>query len=514
MTALNDLLEQGIDAHRAGRFAEAEAAYRRILEIAPNNADALHLLGLVHHQYDRNELALENVQSAIGVNGAVGNYHNSLGLVLRTLRRQEDAELALRTALSLNPADADALKNLGLVYTDQRRFGEAEDVLRRSLDIRPDDPGTLNNLGRALVALARPRDAVAVLQSACRLDGQNSDFRNSLGVALREFGRYDDAQETFEQAISLNPENVDAHLSHAQLLLTNGDFQNGWPEHEWRLRRPEHSHRSLAGRWTGVESLEDKTVLLWAEQGLGDAIQFVRYARDVSELGAEVVVECAPSLHRLFSGVEGVSRLVAPGATVSFDYHCALMSLPGFLNHVPYSRPGSYLPTPTPVTLDMALGDAEPGQKIGLVWAGNPRHANDLNRSQELVAFSPLSHPALSFYGLQKGGAARQSPPPGMNFQNLGDGFEDFQDTARAVLALDLLITVDTSMAHLAGGLGRPVWVLLPTVADWRWQRDRDDSPWYPTMRLFRQDVGENWSSVMGRVADRLFQEFKDETSH
>lgn len=497
-------LEQAIYAHRAGRLAEAEATYDRLLENDPNHADASHLLGLVYHQQGRNDLAEGAIETAIGVNPGVCNYHNSLGLVLRALRRLDEAELALRTAISLDANDADAHNNLGLLYTDQRRFAQAEGALRRSLDIRPDHPGALNNLGRALVALARARDAIPVLQSACSLDAGNADFMNSLGVALREAGQYDDSRRAFEKALSLNPDSVDAHLSHAQLLLTNGDFANGWPEHEWRLRRPDYDHRLETGRWNGIDPVRGKTVLLWTEQGFGDAIQFVRYARDIADLGARVVVECAPQLHRLFSGVEGVSRVVAPGDAVSFDHHCALMSLPGILKRVPSGGSAPYLPAPDPMLLD-----DETGSKIGLVWAGNPRHANDLNRSRRLGEFAPFARPDLSFYGLQKGAAANQTPPSGMIFCNLGDDLNDFQDTARALMALDLLITVDTSTAHLAGALGRPVWVLLPTVADWRWLRDRNDSPWYPSMRLFRQGDGENWSSVISRVADRLGKGFK-----
>jgi tetratricopeptide (TPR) repeat protein len=502
MTGLS--LEQAMEAHRAGRLTEAEFAYGRLLDDDPNHADASHLLGLVHHQRGRNDLAVGFIETAIGLNPNIGNYHNSLGLALRALQRLDVAEAALRTAVSLDPNDADAHNNLGLVLTDLRRFVEAEDALRRSLGLRPGNPGTLNNLGRALVALARPLEAITVLQSACRGDTEHADYVNSLGVALREAGRYAEAQGAFEQALSMNPENADAHLSHAQLLLMNGDFENGWPEHEWRLRRAEHRHRPAARWWMGAEPVDGKTVLLWAEQGFGDAIQFVRFAAKVADRGAVVVVECAPELHRLFSSVRGVSRVVAPGDAVSFDYHCALMSLPGILNCVPNGDFPAYIAAPTPMALD-----ADPGPKIGLVWAGNPRHANDLNRSRALTEFSPLVRPNLSFYGVQKGPAAHQAPPPSMQFRELEDDLHDFQDTARALMALDLLITVDTATAHLAGALGRPVWVLLPLVADWRWLRDRDDSPWYPSMRLFRQEAGEEWASVMDRVAATLFENVK-----
>ena len=524
--ASDRVLKRALGAHRAGRLDEAEIAYVELLQMAPKHADAAHLLGLTRHQCGQNDSALEAVEYALSLNGGAANFHNSHGLVLHALGRFPAAETALKVALSLAPNDADAHNNLGLVYTAQRRFALAVDSLARSLEIRPRYPAALNNFGRALVAMGRAAEAVAHLKLACELEPSNAGFINTLGVALRESGRYEEAQLAYEHALNLDPTSVDAHVSYAQLLLTNGDFAAGWPELEWRLRRPEHQRRPSRTRWDGKSPLEGKKILLWAEQGLGDAIQFVRYARNVSACGATVVVECAPSLHRLFADAPGVSAVVAPDDPAAVDLHCPLMSLPGYFEAPSVdtdaadtnanAKKGTDGATPylsAPQLSARQLMDLGDGVKIGLVWAGNPRHANDANRSASLEAFAPLAvafGPKASFFGLQKGPAVDQKPPSNMVFENLGPRLNDFQDTASALMALDVLITVDTSVAHLAGALGRPVWVLLPAVADWRWLRDRNDSPWYPSMRLFRRDGGDNWSGVVNQIADKLLREFSE----
>jgi Flp pilus assembly protein TadD len=494
-------LKHAVAAHRAGRLGDAEAAYRMVLRDEPDNADAAHLLGLVLHQRGRNGAAVVAIEHAVALNPRASNYHNSHGLTLHAQGQFEAAEEALQIALSLDPSDADAHNNLGLVYSSQRRFALAATSLERALEIRPQYPAALNNYGRALVALGRASEATAALKTACALEPANASFANTLGVAFRESGQYGEAQRAYKHALSMDPRNVDAHVSYAQLLLSMEDYTAGWAEHEWRLARPEHQNRPHASRWDGKSSLDGKTILLWAEQGLGDAIQFVRYAEDAAIRGARVVVECAPPLHRLFATAPGVAAVVAPGDAVSFDVHCPLMSLAGIFDKSLTAQNGPYLSAPAAMPLEDGAA-----MKVGLVWAGNPRHSNDVNRSAALSDFTALTALGqdVSFYGLQKGAASDQTPPTGMNFTTLGPELDDFQDTASALIALDLLITVDTSVAHLAGALGRPVWLLLPFVPDWRWLQDRDDSPWYRSMRLFRQGEGENWLTILERVADTL----------
>ncbi|MGY8960332.1 MAG: tetratricopeptide repeat protein [Alphaproteobacteria bacterium] len=301
-------LKRAVAAHRAGRLKEAEAAYRQILQDGSrdsngssdpnesNNADAAHLLGLVLHQRGLNEAGLVAIERAVALKPRASNYHNSHGLVLHALGQFGAAEDALQIAVSLDPSDADAHNNIGLVYSSQRRFALAATSLERALEIRPQYPAAFNNYGRALVVLGRAGAAIAPLKNACAMEPENASFANTLGVALRESGQHDAAALAYKHALSLDPENGDAHVSYAQLLLSNGDYAAGWPEHEWRLARPEHQHRPGANRWDGKSSLDGKTILLWAEQGLGDAIQFVRYARNAADRGARVVVECAPPL--------------------------------------------------------------------------------------------------------------------------------------------------------------------------------------------------------------------------
>ena len=253
--------------------------------------------------------------------------------------------------------------------------------------------------------------------------------------------------------------------------------------------------------WDGGEIAGQK-ILLWAEQGLGDALQFMRYAPLVADRGAKVIIECNELLQRLAAGVEGVVVVVGRNEAQDFDVHLPLLSLPRIfqteLSTIPAHVP--YLPVPTPMALES--GD---NKKVGLVWTGNPNHANDRNRRRPLEEFAPLAAVnGMSFFALQKGVAGSQVAPAELEMTSLGEQLEDFYDTASALACLDLLICVDTSVAHLAGGLGRPVWLILPDAADWRWLRDRDDSPWYPTMKLFRQDKSGSWQIVFEAIRDEL----------
>ena len=332
-------------------------------------------------------------------------------------------------------------------------------------------------------------------------DDGDPDACNNLGVALRLLGRFDEAEVSFEQALKLAPGHMDAHVNKAHSLLTEGNLAEGWAEHEWRLRRSDMARGFGQPLWEG-DDIKGKTILLWAEQGLGDTLQFLRYVPLVTARGAKVIVECHPLLRRLAAGVDGVVQVVDYNATCTFDLHLPLLSLPRIfeteLSTIPSRVP--YLPVPEPMLLE-ASGDT----KVGLVWAGNPNHANDHNRSRPLQEFAPLAAvDKVAYFALQKGAAGEQPAPAGLALTQLGPHLDDFYDTAAALAALDLLISVDTSVAHLAGALGRPVWLMLPNAADWRWLRIRDDTPWYPTMRLFHQDQDGSWQTVFETVAGEL----------
>ena len=293
-----------------------------------------------------------------------------------------------------------------------------------------------------------------------------------------------------------SPDRIDPHVNRAHAWLRDGRFEEGWLEHEWRLRRPMFRSRMVSGPWQGGD-ITGKSILLWAEQGLGDAIQFVRYAPLVADRGARVVMECPAALHGIFRTVRGVDDVVAPGAAPVCDTHAAIMSLPCVFG-VPESGV-PYIAKPPPLYLPGGSG-----RRIGLVWAGNPAHSNDRNRSHDLASFAPLTAVDADFFALQAGEAAGDPAPEGMKLTRLGDRFHDFSDTAEALAALDLLVTVDTSVAHLAGAMGVPTWLLLPSCPDWRWGLTGEATRWYPDMRLFRQAPGEPKSAVVWRLAKAL----------
>lgn len=491
--------DRALAEHRAGRLAAAAAGYRRILDRNPEHADACHLLGLTLHQRGENTLAAELIQRALRLNPGIANYHNSLGLALRGLGEQEGALRAFERAIAIDPDDADALNNYGLSLGDRRRFAEAMEPLRRALAIRPDYPAAQNNLGRILVWLGEYDEAVRLLQSACAAEGSNPNYWNSLGVARRESGDSETAMAALEEALARDPMLIDAHVNRAHGWLAAGDFERGWREHEWRLRRPRFRQRMADRYWTGGD-IAGRTILLWVEQGFGDAIQFIRYAPLVAVRGARVIVECPDSLDALFSGVDGVSATARAGSAIAYDVHAPLMSLPLLLDEEP--EPAPYLRVPAP----LAEGDRDI-RRIGLVWAGNPDHANDRNRSHSLSAFGPLVPAAgagTEFLSLQMGAAADDAPPDDMVLRRPDRPFRDFAETAAAIATLDLVVSVDTSVAHLAGALGCDVWVVLPPNPDWRWGYAGDTSPWYGSMRLFRQERGESGASLFGRLADAL----------
>jgi Flp pilus assembly protein TadD len=488
--------DRALADHRAGRHEAAAKVYRRLIDENPEHADAWHLLGLSLHQRGQNELAVPTIRRALLLNPRVANYHNSLGLALHATGDNVGAVKTLQTAVLLDRNDAEAHNNLGMVYTAMRSFEAAERALEKALRIRPDHHGAIYNLGRNHVWLGNDAKAVMLLRDACNRDPDNPIYWNTYGVALVQINEYDAGRGAFERAISIDPEGVDPHVNLAQSLLRDGNFEKGWVENEWRLRRREFEPRMREEPWRG-EDIRDRTILLWSEQGLGDAIQFVRYAPLVSALGARVIVEAPIELHALFGAIEGVSEVVARGVAPERDTHAALMSLPA--NFGARSSVLPYLHAPNAAV----RGDGM-RKRIGLVWAGNPAHSNDHHRSHELKSFAPLAQSDIEFFALQKGPSASAETPAGMSLTRLGDGLNDFSDTAAVLAGLDLLISVDTSVAHLAGAMGIPTWLILPACPDWRWGREGETTVWYPSVRLFRQVPGERVGAVFERLAKAL----------
>lgn len=486
--------------HRAGDIDAAAAGYQAILDRFPNDADALHLLGRCRHQRRMNREAFELVGHAIAANPNAPEYHNTLGLILRSVDELDKAVRCFARALRLRPDYRDAQNYLALALSELRRYAEAETVLRHALAERPDDPVLLTGFGRLRLLADDVEVAIACFHDALKVSPEHVGALNNLGVALNLQGDVDGARTAFERALGIEPTHVDAHFNYAQLLLLEGRCADAWPHFEWRLRRRDYRRQFMAPQWRG-EPLDGRTVLVWCEQGLGDAIHFIRYAPMVAARGGRVIVECRTPLRRLIERVPGVAAVFEPGEAKDYAVQVPIMSLPGIFGTTPETVPADVPYVPVPPASRIDGGGAR--LKVGLVWAGNPDNPRDRARSRKLAEFAPFAAlDDIAFFSLQVGTGADDAPPPGLAIRNLMPVVKDFYDTAADMAGLDLIISVDSSSAHLAGAIGAPVWVLLDAVADWRWLTGRDDTRWYPTMRLFRRTRG--WPELIDEVAGAL----------
>ncbi|MBC27235.1 MAG: hypothetical protein CMM41_08495 [Rhodospirillaceae bacterium] len=496
----SDIMNNAVKLHQSGDLHAAREHYEIILGREVHNTDALNLLGLVNHQLRDNEQALVYIEKALILNPDIPEYSNNLGLVLSALGRLDEAEAAYLSALSRSPEYADAHYNIGLLENKRGLYDAALAHFRRCKSYAPWHAKVRNGLALALMRLDRIPEALKEIEDQIEKHSEDVDAFNNLCVVRGLRGEYALAREATERALKLNSEHVFARLNRAQLLLLHGDFINGFAEHEWRLQRRDYRQKFSVPFWEG-ECLPNKTIILWAEQGHGDAIQFIRYAKLVKTRVGRVVISCRQSLQRLFTYVEGVDEVTVGDKPVHADCHAPLMSLPYIfktqLHTIPSQVPYISMKKKCCVTVHTQQ------LKVGLVWAGNPDHARDHRRSLPLQAFGPIfSIPGVKFFSFQMGTAAEQISDIKTPLQNVSDGFDDFYDTACALSDVDLLITVDTSVAHLAGALGVPTWVILDCVPDWRWQLEREDTPWYPSLRLFRSK-GES-SELIGRIAKAL----------
>jgi len=505
-------LAAGLKHQQAGRLAEAEACYQRVLAAQPDHADALHLLGVVAHQVGRHDLAVELIGQAIRRNRQNPIYFSNLGVVLKDQGRLDEAMTAYRQATGLKADYAEAHSNLGYALWDQGKIDEAVAACRQAIRLNPELPQAHSNLGIALKTQGKLDEAVAACRQAIRIKSDFADAHSNLGIALKDQGKFDEAVAACREAIRLKPDFADAHWNEALLSLLTGEFESGWTKSEWRWKSASSglSKRNFAQPlWLGAETIDRKTILLHSEQGLGDTIQFCRYVPLVAARGARVILEVQEPLRQLMSGLAGVSQCVSKGeALPHFDLHCPLLTLPlAFgtrLDTIPSTIP--YLRAPTHGQDRRAQLGPRDRPRIGLVWSGNPQHRDDRKRSIELNTLSPLFDVAATFVSLQRDLRAGDEAAlkTRSDILNLGPSLASFADTAALISHLDLVISVDTSVAHLAGALGRPVWVLLSFVPDWRWLLNREDSPWYPTARLFRQTDAREWHGVVHRVRAAL----------
>ena len=495
----------------AGRVAEAERLCRDILLRDPENAAALRLLGALTGSNGRSHEAVDLLNRCLAIDPNDAAAHTMMGAALQALDRKDEALEHFHRAVALQPGSAQFHYNLGKAQRDAEQFEASVESFRRALAIEPHLPPALNNLGNSLRDLGRLEEAVPLYQRALQIRANHPPTLHNLGLALRGLMRLDEATRCFDTALAFDPGHHECRVSRAMLLLLLGDFSRGWREYErrWEISRAFTKRTYPRPFWDGLDP-EGRTILLHYEQGFGDTNQFVRYAPLVRARGARVILECQPELCELFETIPGVDEIVTVGDDVpEFDQYRALMSLPMLFGTTLQSIPAEvpYLSAdPARVASWKAMIPAD-GLRVGLVWAGAAGYANDRNRSLSLARLGALGEiPGVHFVGLQKGAAAVQgaNPPPGMKLMDVGEKLHDFADTAAVLENLDLVITIDTAAGHLAGALAKPVWLLIPHSPDWRWLLDREDSPWYPTMRLFRQPRIGDWDSVLDRVKREL----------
>jgi tetratricopeptide (TPR) repeat protein len=514
--ALNN---RGVALQELKRFEEALASYERALALGPDQPDALNNRGVLLTELRRFDEALASFDRALGLSaGHAGALYNR-GNALKEGGRLDEALASYDRALAVQPDHIAALNNRGAALEGLDRIDAALASYDRTLAVRPDHVEAHNNRGNVLHQMGQFGAASASFARAQALRPDFADPYNNRGLTLHEQQRYDEALASYDRAIALKPDYAEAHFNAATCLLLQGAFGRGWREYEWRWQ----TESMKAGRrgfaeplWLGAEDLRGRTILLHGEQGFGDTLQFCRYAAHVARMGARVLIEVPPELVTLMRSLDGPAAVIAAGEPLPpFDCHCPLASLPlafgTTLDTVPAAPRYLAAPSERIALWRERLGDTA-GHRVGLVWAGNPRlglrNANrvDRQRSLDFDQLAPvLAAEGCTFYSLQKGAAAvAQLHACGHRVIDHTEALRDFADTAALVANLDLVIAVDTSVAHLAAAVGKPVWLLNRFNTCWRWLLAREDSPWYPTLRIFRQPSHGDWTAVIAQVAAEL----------
>jgi tetratricopeptide (TPR) repeat protein len=561
VVAVPQKLDVALQRHRAGRLSEAEAAYGEVLAVNPENIDALHFLGVIAYQRGEHGRAEELISRALSRNTSNAPAYNNLGNALGAQGKLDAAVVCYERALALQPGYADALVNLGAAFRAKGEPDKAVQCYQHALLLAPDLPMAHFNLGNALAQQGKLDDAAACLRKALALKPDFAEALCSLGNVLRNqgrldeatdclhkalalkpdfpeaydhlsstligLGRPDEAEESYRRALALRPDSAELKLGYSLVKLLLGDYESGFLLYESRLDKdalPQATYSALqeriaqlgdAPRWQG-ESGEGKTLLVWTDQGLGDTLMMMRYLPMLKERGFEkVVVSCEQTLVRVVQEIPGVDEVVprSPSAPVGgFDCHCPLTSLPFMFKTRVESIPSEipYLHVPDQLRRKWAgklAGLATP--RVGLAWAGRKDHPQDALRSIRLERLSPLFGVAgVNFVNLQKGPEARQIGETGLRILDRMDECGDLLETAALMGQLDLVISVDTAVMHLTGALGKPVWHLNRFETEWLWMLKREDSPWYPSMRIFRQQRPGSWDEVIARVASALAMHF------
>jgi tetratricopeptide (TPR) repeat protein len=548
---VRQLFEQGWVLHQKQQLPEAMALYAQVLALQPSHFDALHLSGIAAAQGRDLQRAREWMTKAIAAHPRHAVAYVNRGAVLQDLRLWQAALDDYDSALARQqgqPGEADSHNHRGNVLKELRRYPEALQSYDRAIQLEPGRANFHNNRGIVLRVAGSYLEALAAFDHALALDPAYAQAFNNRANTLNNLGRLEEALQSYEQAIALHPDAATFHTNRGNILqelqmpeaalrsyrqatqldpadaharwslslglLQLGQFEEGWPAYESRWERPPYRERRsahfLRPRWSGDAELEGKTILIHAEQGLGDTLQFCRYATRVAQRGARVLLEVQAPLRGLLQGLTGVAQVLSPGDPVpAFDLQCPLLSLPlAFqtgLDNIPAAVP--YLrASPAKIAQWQGALGSRTRPRVGLAWSGSSNHQHDHKRSIALAEFLTLLPAGVQPVSLQK--EVREADLPVLqrrpDLLHFGDALADFSDTAALCALVDVVVCVDTSVAHLAGALGRPVWLLLPVNPDWRWLLDRADSPWYPSARLFRQAMPGQWGDVLQDVRRAL----------
>ena len=504
-----------------GQFDAALASYARAIALDPDHAATFANRGHALLSAERFDDALADFDRALALQPQLTVVMISRGNVLMGLKRPAEALACYEQALAVDPTLVEAANGRAAAFSDLDRHVEAMAASAVTLALKPDHVPAIVNVGASLHRLGRFAEALPIHARAIALKPDEAVAHYNLATTHMETRRFYPALASFAQALALRPNDPATHWNEALVRLTIGDFAEGWRKYEWGWAATQRgSQRDYGSRprlgvlpWLGETPIADTTLLMHAEQGIGDSLQFCRYARLAREAGARVILEVHDPLVRLLRRDPDVTVIGWGESLPEFDRRSPLLSMPlAFatrLDNIPAQIPYLHNDPARTESWRSRLA-AHPGLKVGLVWSGNPRpdqpaaHAVDRRRSVRLAQMAPLAAvPGITFVSLQKDAAGAQAatPPAGMTLLDWTDELHDFADTADLVAALDLVISVDTSVVHLAGGLGAPVWMLSRHDACWRWLDNRNDSPWYPTMRIFRQPQRGDWASVMAETA-------------
>jgi tetratricopeptide (TPR) repeat protein len=545
---INKKFESAVQNYNEGNFLQAENIFKEVINVQPDNIDVLYFLAEISYRSGNYASAVQYIKNALLHDPTNAEAYNNLGLILQDEGKFDDAIQCCQKAIGLNPDLPDTYINLGNASKEKKQFGDAVQYYQKALQLNPGRVDVYINLGIALQKVERFDEAIIYCQKALEMDPDNADMYYNLGIAFQEKGRLDEAITCYRRASQLNPDDAEvynnlafalqenrqpyeaipyyqkalqldpayatAHWNTSLALLLTGNFREGWREYEWRWKTEylTSSWRDFKQPlWDGSD-INGRTILLHAEQGFGDTIQFIRYAPLVARHGAKIIFECPKELVSLLQKIEGIDKIVARGEELpEFDVQCPLLSLPlvfdTTLDTIPAKIPYIASDTLLIKRWKEKIRNANSKIKIGLAWAGNPGFKQNRYRNCPLEKFSPLLRlHGAAFYSLQKGEEAKEAKnlSNDMKIVDYTDEFRDFSDTAAFIHNLDLIISVDTAVAHLAGALGKSVWTLLPFSPEWRWLLDREDSPWYPSMKLFRQPLMGDWGSVMKQVAAEL----------